>query len=251
MIKVNNISFRYKKNSPLIFDSLSFEVNDKECLVILGKNGVGKSTLIKCLLGLKNVTSGEILVDNQNINEIKNNEKAKLFALVPQLIEGSDLSVYETLLLGRLPYFDIYPRKEDYEIVSKYMDKFELNNIALKSMNEISGGERQKVIITKALIQDAKTIIFDEPTSNLDIKNQISVLDTIKQIKKDKGAIISMHDINMALDVGDKFILLKDGKILASGDSSILTKELLEECYETKFNILEINGRKYVNYEKN
>lgn len=252
MIKLEHVNFEYQKNTPVLSD-ISFEIGDEECVILLGPNGVGKSTIINCIIGALKIKNGDILFDGINQKELKNKDKAKLISYVPQSIQGTDLTVKETITLGRIPHFMLYPTKEDEEIINQTLRDFELDNIKDKNTNEISGGERQKVAIARALIQDAKTIIFDEPTSNLDIKAQLSILNIIKKItKKDKKAsLISMHDINQALVIGDKFIFLKDDKVYRICTKEQIDCELLSEVYDTKIKIITHEGRRIITYEEN
>ena len=250
MISIKHLSFSYTKDKSVL-DDISFDILDGECVVLLGPNGVGKSTLISCILGENKPKTGDMCFDNRNFNEISNKEKSRYLAYVPQLIDGNELTVEETITLGRLPYFYIAPTKEDKEKVNEIINRFGLDSIRDKSTNEISGGERQKVAIARAFVQEAKVVVFDEPTSNLDIKSQLSILTLIKEnSKKDnRSALISIHDINQALTVGDKFVFLKDNKIYKVCNKKDISKELLEAVYEVKINIINTEKGDVIVYE--
>ncbi len=252
MIKIKNLSFSYNKNKKVLKD-INLSINEGTTYVLLGPNGVGKSTLIKCLLGLSKPQEGEILFDNKNIKELSHKEKAQYLSFVPQLIEGNDLTVDEYIMLGRLPHFAIYPHQEDYQKVNEIIDRFNLGDIKERITSEISGGERQKAAIARSLIQDSKVIIFDEPTSNLDIKSQIEILNILKDItkKQNKASLISMHDINLALSLGDKFIFLKDETIYQICSKEEISEELLKQVYQTNIKLINHNGKKVVIYEEN
>ena len=250
MIKVNNLSFSYLKDKPVLED-VSFDIKEGECVILLGPNGVGKSTLINLLTGVNKIKKGDIIFNDKSIKDITHKEKANYIAYVPQLIEGNDLTVRDTVLLGRLPYYKIYPNKIDYALTDKYIEEFKLDSIKDNATNRISGGERQKCNIARGFIQDSKLIILDEPTNNLDIASRMEVLNLIKseRNKNKKSFIISMHDINEALEIGDKFVMLKDKHIY-----KILTKEELKEediynVYNVKNKIIDINGRRHIIYE--
>ncbi len=157
----------------------------------------------------------------------------------------------ETILLGRLTKFGLYPSKKDYEIVDSIIESLSLTELRDRTTASLSGGERQKVAIARAVVQESSTILFDEPTSNLDIKAQLDVLAIIKNEikKKSKSALISMHDINQALSIGDKFIFLVDNKVKAVVSKGEITPELLEETYGVKSKIINIDNKEVIVYE--
>lgn len=250
MLEVKNLSFSYLKNKKVL-DDVSFVINEGEIVIILGPNGAGKSTLLNCLIGEEKILSGEILFDGKVKKDISREERNNLLAYVPQLIEGNDLTVRETILLGRLTKFGLYPSKKDYEIVDSIIESLNLAELRDRTTASLSGGERQKVAIARAIVQESSTILFDEPTSNLDIKAQLDVLAIIKrEIKeKSKSALISMHDINQALSIGDKFIFLVDNKVKAVVSKSEITPELLEETYGVKSKIVNIDNKEVIFYE--
>ena len=250
MIKVNNVSFSYNKVKRVL-NNVSFEVNEGECVVLLGPNGAGKSTLINLVLGLLKTKEGTILYEDKNISNVSHKEKAEYIAYVPQLVNGTNLTVKETVLLGRLPFYKIYPNKDDYEQVDSIISEFGLDEIKDKETNQISGGERQKASIARGFVQDSKVIIFDEPTSNLDIKAQQDVINLIKneKNKKQKSFLISMHDINQALSIGDKFVFLKNGEVFMKCSKKEITERLIKEVYGVNAKIIDENGGKYIVYE--
>ena len=250
MITVKNVSFSYVKEKEVLHD-VSFEIKDNECVILLGPNGVGKSTLISLILGSLKVNKGEILFNEKPIKELSSKEKAEELSYVPQLINGNSLTVEDTVLLGRLPFYKIYPSKIDYQKTHEILEKFNLIDLKDKQTNEISGGERQKVSIARGFIQESKTIIFDEPTSNLDIKAQQEIISLIQKEKGNHSFLISIHDINQALNVGDKFIFLKEGEVKYVVDKSGITEELLKDVYGVNAKIININKGRYVVYEKN
>ena len=251
MIKISNLSFSYIKNRPVL-ENVSFDIKEGECVILLGPNGVGKSTLISCLLGANKIKEGNISFDDINLEDLSYKVKSSYISYVPQLIEGNELTVKDTIVLGRLPYYKIYPSSSDYSLVDHYIDKFDLRKIEDSRTNEISGGERQKVNIARGLIQDSKVVIFDEPTSNLDIKSQINILNLIKEEKKEskKSFLISMHDINQALSIGDKFVFLKDGKIYKVCSKEEINEQIIEDVYGVKIQIINTEKGIHILYEE-
>ncbi len=250
MIEFKNVTFSYDKKKNVIKD-VTFTLNDGECAILLGPNGVGKTTILRCILGELKPTSGTVLINNKDNKGLKNKDLSKAISFVPQNINGTDLTVSETILLGRLPSFDLFPKREDYIALNDVLNEFSLNEIKDKNTFEISGGEKQKVAIARAYIQNTSTIIFDEPTSNLDIKAQVMIASLIKKITKEnkRSTLISMHDINLALSLADKLILLKDEQIYKITTPKEITSEDLETIYGIKTTIKEIDGRKVVIYE--
>lgn len=248
MIEINNLYFHYQKDKEILKD-VSFNIKDDECVIILGPNGVGKSTLISLILGANKIQKGEIKFDGINLKDLNPIQKANYIAYVPQLIEGNNLTVKDTILLGRLPFYKIYPSKIDYQKVTEIIQKFNLLDLIDKQTNEISGGERQKVSIARGFVQESKLIIFDEPTSNLDIKAQLDVLSLIKNEKANKSFLISMHDINQALSIGDRFIFLKEGMIKYIVTKDEISEELLQDVYGVKSKIINDKKGKHIIYE--
>lgn len=250
MIEFKNVTFSYDKKKNVIKD-VTFTLNDGECAILLGPNGVGKTTILRCILGELKPTSGTVLINDKDNKGLKNKDLSKAISFVPQNINGTDLTVSETILLGRLPSFDLFPKRGDYIALNDVLNEFSLNDIKDKNTYEISGGEKQKVAIARAYIQNTSTIIFDEPTSNLDIKAQVMIASLIKKITKEnkRSTLISMHDINLALSLADKLILLKDEQIYKITTPEEITNEDLETIYGIKTIIKEIDGRKVVIYE--
>ena len=243
ILNVKNYSFSYDKKK--VLDNVSFFVNDYEATVLIGVNGAGKSTLIKCIAGLLKSKEGEITLLGKNIKEFKRQDFAKAIAYVPQSITFDNMSVIDAILLGRLPYFS-HPGQKDYEKVYEVIQKLGIENIANSDVQKLSGGERQKVAIARALAGEAKLLLLDEPTSNLDLKSQYETMQMINNLKNDgMGIIISMHDINHALEVGDKYIILKDKNIVAQGDVSILTEEVLGNIYGLHFHLIQHGNTKH------
>ncbi|MBE6133856.1 MAG: ABC transporter ATP-binding protein [Erysipelotrichaceae bacterium] len=250
MLKVSNLSFSYNKNKKVL-DDVSFDIKQGECVILLGPNGVGKTTLLSLLLGNNKTKEGSISYFDKDIKELNAKEKADYISYVPQLISGNDLTVFDTVILGRLPYYKIYPNKNDINLTNEYISKFGLQELKDKQTNQISGGERQIVSLVRGLIQESKLLIFDEPTNNLDINAELRVLDIIKEEKKkNKSFLISMHDINQALAIGDKFIFLKNGKIYAICSKNEIKEAIIDEVYNVKSKIIKLEKGDYVIYEK-
>lgn len=247
MLEIKNVSYKYKKKSKLVLDDVSFSLKDGELGVILGKNGSGKSTLLKLIAGINKLHEGSIDFNGHDLGKISNKERAKLIAYVPQNITFGDLTVYDSILAGRIAYYNYFPSAKDKEIVDQVIKNIGIDGLKDRFVNELSGGERQKVAITKALAQEPSLIIFDEPTGNLDIANEKIILDAAKSIVKEKGisVLIAIHNINMASSYGDKFFMLKDSKIKYSGDINALNEETLSDIFDINVSIKNIDGKKF------
>lgn len=242
MIRTENLRFAY--NSKEILDKISFEVKQGEILFIIGPNGCGKSTLLKCLNGILK-PEGAVYVGEDEIKILSNREIAKRIGYVPQRAEINHLTVFDMVLLGRKPHIRWGMSNKDIEIVKRVIRMLRLETLSLRRLTELSGGELQKVIIARALAQEPKIILLDEPTNNLDLKNQIEVMKMLTEIaKKQKiSVIVTMHDLNMASLYADRIIMLKDSKIFVMGGVEILTPENIEEVYGLKVSVLNHDGK--------
>ena len=251
MIKINNLSFRYNKNSSYVIKDVNLITPANKISILLGNNGVGKTTLFKCISGILKFYEGRVLVNGLNVDTTSNKEISKKLAYVFQINNESNLSVYETILLGRTPYINFYPTKKDHEIVSSLIKEFNLEKYSSYSFSYLSGGYKQKVMIARALASGAETFLFDEISSNLDISNKVFVFNLIKELKKKgKTIFIALHDLNDALYLGDYFYLLKDGKIIAEGNKNIINKKNILEAYNIDVDIKKLGGEDYVIYKK-
>ena len=252
MLEIKNLSFSYLKKGQETIDDISFNLDTKQIGIVLGKNGSGKSTLFKNILGIVSPKKGEISLNNEDLTKLSKIQRAKRISYVPQEINFGSLSVYDSVLSGRLSHFGFIPSYEDEKKVNEVLEEMNLKHLALKNVNELSGGERQKVAIARALVQEPKLLIFDEPTGNLDIANEQLILKETRKLvqNKDISILISIHDLNLALDFGDKFFFLKDGKLIHEGNKEIFTKEVIKNTFGIDVEIGEINNKKVIYIEK-
>ena len=207
--------------------------------------------MIKCLCGIFKPQTGSISFNDIDLINMNQKEKSKIVSYVAQENSIPYLTAYEVIMFGRTPYIRFKESKLDYEIVDKVIEKLHIENLVMRNYNTLSGGEKQIIMIARALAQDAKIIVFDEPTSNLDIKNAIMVMDIIKSLSKanDLHVIISMHDINLALKYGDNFILLKDSKVYKEETINEINKESLSSIYDIDIDIHEEKNTKIISYK--
>lgn len=248
MLEIKHLSFSYSKHGNDVLDDISLMLPKGEIGVLLGPNGSGKTTILKNILGLLKPRSGEILFNRHNILSLNRRERAKLIAYVPQTIEFGVLTVFESILTGRVSYFGIKAGKEDYQITEKIIRDMNLEAFSTRSVSELSGGERQKIAIARAIAQNPEIMVFDEPTGSLDLKNEELIIKEAKKLSKEKGMTIlmSLHDLNQAMNVGDKLFFLKEGRVKYSINPDEISEDIIRDIYDINTQIVEINNRKII-----
>ena len=244
MLICENLTFRYGKHTNPVLQGASFTLEQGEVGIVLGKNGSGKTTLFKNILGIHNPNSGKIHFDGENLLKMKRTERARRIAYVPQDIHFGALSVFDSILMGRISYFGLKASQEDYVAVQKIVKDMGLQEFASRNVAELSGGERQKIAIARAMAQEPKMMIFDEPTGNLDIANEQLILKEAKRLAREKNISIlsSLHDLNQALAFGDKFFFLKKGVVKYAGGKEIFTEEVIKDIFDIQVKIVEVDG---------
>ncbi|MBQ3491423.1 MAG: ABC transporter ATP-binding protein [Oscillospiraceae bacterium] len=248
MLKVNDLHFRYHLHGEPVLNGASLNLNQGEVGILLGKNGSGKTTLFKNILGIEKPQRGEITFDGENLLKLSRRERARRIAYVPQHIHFGDLTVFDSVLMGRVSYFGMKAGREDYEAVETILRDMQLLNFANRSAEALSGGEKQKIAIARAMAQEPKLMIFDEPTGNLDMANEQLIIQEAKRLAKEKniGILSSLHDLNQAIAFGDKFFFMQEGIIKYAGGREIITSEILKETFDVDVRIREIDGQTVV-----
>lgn len=243
MLKIKNVSLGYPKRPEILHD-ISLEIRPGEMLALIGKNGAGKTTLIRGLTGLLPLRSGEITYKGINLAMIPLRERAKLISVVPQAAAlPSGYTVYETVSHGRTPYLNWYGRlsADDQRIIDHAIHLTGLDNFTEKEISTLSGGEQQRVILARALTQNAPVMILDEPTNSLDLYYQVALLELEREICREEGlaAIFIIHDLNLAARFADRIAILKDGRITACGTpAEVLREDILSDVYDLPVRIL-------------
>lgn len=242
ILSVANIQFQY--NSRPVLKDVSLELERGKILAVLGVNGAGKSTLLKCINRILSPQRGVVLVQGVDLRRMKGKELARRFGYVPQKQPEGALSVFETVLLGRRPYIRWAASERDYEVVERVLGLLQLADLALRPLDSLSGGEIQKVLLARALAQEPDVLLLDEPTSNLDLKNQLEALHLISRAVREQGlsAIVSIHDLNLALRLGDVFLLLREGLVHAITPREGLTRQIIREVYGVEVEMGEMAG---------
>ena len=245
MLKVENLHFRYSGNGKPVLNGASLELEQGQIGILLGKNGSGKTTLFKNILGIEKPAGGNIRFNGENLLKMPRRERARRIAYVPQHIHFGDLSVLDSVLMGRVSYFGMKAGAEDYLAVEKILEDMQLLDFASRSAEALSGGEKQKIAIARAMAQEPKLMIFDEPTGNLDIANEQLILKEAKKLAREKNISIlsSVHDINQALAFGDQFFFMKDGVIKYAGGKEIVTEEVVKDIFDVDVRFETIHGK--------
>ena len=248
MLEINNLRFRYSRRGPMVLDGVNLELRDGEIGILLGRNGSGKTTLFKTILGIQKQESGTLRFDGEDLLKMNRRERARRIAYVPQSIHFGALSVYDTVLMGRVSYFGYKAGPEDEAAVEAILRDMKLADYATRNVEELSGGERQKIAIARALAQEPRLLVFDEPTGNLDIANEQLIIEEARRVTREKGIgiLTSLHDLNQALELGDRFFFMKSGTIRHAGGAEIVSEAVIRETFDAEVRIVEIEGKKII-----
>lgn len=253
MIKVEDIKVYYHNKK--ILNGISLELHDNEMVFLFGENGTGKTTLLKSILGLIEIKTGAVVVENHNLNDLSYKDRAKFMSYVSQTKDSMHTTCFDFILTGvtaTLSIFDTPTKKQKLDVL-EIMKKMNIDVFKDAYMDEISGGERQLMYVARAFVQDAKTILLDEPCAYLDYDKQHIIL---KQIKKyiqntNKTALITTHDPNLALQYANRIYVLNEGKIVANIDCD---KENARELFLNNINQIydnhfDLSDHKYIYYK--
>jgi len=244
MLSIRDLHFSYSKGVPVL-NGANLELEQGQIGILLGKNGSGKTTLFKAILGIHAPTGGQMRLDGENLLKMSRRQRARRIAYVPQDIHFGALSVFDSILMGRVSFFGLKASHADYAAVEKIIEDMGLTPFAHRNVDALSGGERQKIAIARAIAQEPTLMVFDEPTGNLDIANEQLIIQEAKKLAREKNISIlsSLHDLNQTLQFGDKFFFLKDGIIKYAGSREIVTPEVIRDVYGAQVKIAQIDGQ--------
>ncbi len=246
MLKLQNVKCGYEKH--VVLNDVSFEVKPGEVVCILGANGVGKTTLFKTILGHLPVLAGKIFLKEKFLNQMSIVEKAKNIGYVPQAHNPPfPFLVRDVVVMGRTAYLSVFtsPGKSDMDIAEKALEDLGISYLKNKVYTEISGGERQLVLIARALAQTPSVLIMDEPTSNLDFGNQAKAVKQVRNLAdRGLGVIMTTHFPDHVFQCADKVVVIKNSKQVISGQiDEIMTSDLLSEIYDIRISVKNIDGK--------
>ena len=244
VLRAENVEYAYPHVAESVFKDISVEAKTGSVLAILGNNGAGKSTLLNLLAGITQPKSGQVLVGERPLSQLSRREAAQHIAYVAQQQRVPHTTVYDSVMMGRKPHVSWAMTDRDRQIVASVIDRMGISAFSQRCLDELSGGERQKVYIARALAQETEVLLLDEPTSALDPKNQLEVLTAVKDVtvSGSLATVLVIHDINLALRFCDRFLLVRDGIVVAQGGLEVVTDETLFATYDIHFHVCQVGG---------
>ncbi len=250
ILEIEALNFAYGREK--VLKNINLSAQKGELITLIGPNGSGKSTLLKCINNYLKTDQGKIKIQNQDLESYSKRELAQIIAYVPQAAEMNfNLNVFETILMGRKPHSSWKAGAKDKKITAEVIASMGLEELAFKEINDLSGGQRQKVFIARAAAQKADLILLDEPTNNLDLKHQLEIFNLIrKEVKNGKTAIVTMHDLSLVSRFSDRIIMLKEGRVFSDGSDSSLSAAKINSVYGVEVSLKEHNGKKIIIPEK-
>ena len=242
MIEIKKITLAYQKEN--VIENLSMKFEKGEFCALLGPNGAGKSTLLKAIIGYMEPISGEIEIDRTSLKKWHHLELAKQIAIIPQDFQLQfDYTVEELILMGRFPYLGYWQNysKNDRKVVDDILKQLDLSRLKNEQYSQLSGGERRRVSIARALAQETAILLMDEAFANLDINHQLEIMQLLSRINSEQKKLIILvsHNINLASEYCHRIVMLKNGKIIADGTpGTIINQKMIKDLYEVELTII-------------
>jgi len=242
MLKIQNLSVYYGKRQ--VLHDIQLEVHSGEVVALIGPNGAGKSTLIRSISGVVPIRSGIIKVNDTDVTSLSSMQRAQQIAVVPQAVSMPPaFTVWETALLGRTPYLNFLGQtsSRDEAVARLALEQVDASHLVESRMDEISGGEQQRVLLARALAQDTPILLMDEPTTHLDLPHQIDLLKLIKKQAREKNltVLVALHDLNLASLFADRIAIVENGLLCVAGSpQETLTSEILRSVYHMQVHVI-------------
>jgi iron complex transport system ATP-binding protein len=254
LLCVEDLRFAYDGERRSVVDGVSFRLGSGEVLAILGPNGAGKTTLLHILLGILKAQSGQIWLDGRELSTCTRSEISRVVGLVPQFEHVAfEYSVEEYVLMGRAPHLGMLelPTQDDDRLAVEALDQLGLLALRGRSMLELSGGERQMVVLARALAQQARLLLMDEPLAHLDLSNKGRILAVIRRLSEAGVAVVfTTHEPDMVQGVAHRALLMREGRVVASGRTeAVMTSETLSQTYGVAIRVLRVDGASLVRLE--
>ena len=246
-LTVEKLCYHYGKTT--VLQDISFTLPKGSFLALLGPNGTGKTTLLKAMGMLAPPKAGRCLLEGADLSAMTPAQRARQIAYLPQSTHAPlPMLVLDTVLLGRFPYISFSPRREDRSAAAQMLEELGLSHLAFRDVSRLSGGERQQVFLARALMQRPRLLLLDEPTSNLDLKNQLRTMGLVQQLCRNRGltAVAAVHDLNLAAMFCDRFLMLKHTRLFACGGSEVLTPEHIKAVYDVQVHPLSWQDRTFL-----
>ncbi len=243
LLWADNVSFRYAAGAPLVVDGVTVRLTDGALAGILGPNGSGKTTLLRLLSGTRRPSSGRVRLDDRPLDQLSRREAARQIAVVPQETElAFEYRAIEIVLMGRHPHLGVFTVEgpDDVRIAREAMQATGTIDLADRMFHELSGGEKQRVVIAAALAQSARLLLLDEPTASLDLGYQLEISSLLQQLNREHGVTmaISTHDLNLAAAICRELVMMRDGKVIAAGPTTeVLTPENVQRLYDVEADV--------------
>jgi len=243
LLWADNVSFRYAAGAPLVVDGVTVRLADGALAGILGPNGSGKTTLLRLLSGTRRPASGRVVLGDRPLDQLSRRDAARQIAVVPQETElAFEYSAIEIVLMGRHPHLGVFTVEgpEDLRIARDAMTATGTNHLEDRPFHELSGGEKQRVVIAAALAQSATLLLLDEPTASLDLGYQLEISSLLSRLNQDHRVTmaISTHDLNLAASICRELILMRNGRVLAAGPTNeVLTPENIRLLYDVEADV--------------
>jgi iron complex transport system ATP-binding protein len=246
-VDLNDVCFSYPGAD--ILHDVTFSIGAGEMTGLIGPNGSGKSTLIKCMDTILK-PRGSILLNGKDILTMDRVDLARNVGLVPQNgTSAMDSTVFETVLMGRRPHSAWRISENDINKVADALERLGIGDMAMREFSSLSGGQKQMVLLARAICQEPEVLLLDEPTSALDIRHQLEVLEIVNHLVKERNmsAIIAMHDLNLGARYTDSMVMLREGKIFSAGKPlDLYTPEMIQEVYGVKAVVITVLGKPHV-----